>query len=164
MKNFLKYAGACAALLGLIGFILLMATPGVHAKITIGITFEGAYDGIKVIFGNSDDNLKLAWTALVAWILILVALVILLAGVILPLVKVTALDKVAGLLNMVAVGALIVAGILIFVSAPALSSANEWASGTKVYLEAGWVVAGILSLLGGLVAVAPTVVNLLEKK
>ena len=173
MKKFLKFAGAVAFVFALVAFILLMAT---HSVVYADNTANW-YSGLAAIFGkgtaqvnimgwsNSGDfDGKLAATALIGWILILVAMIILLAGVLLPLLKVKALDKFAGLLNLVAVCALVTAGILVFFTVPAFAAANEWNSADGWTLGAGFIVAGILAILGGLIAILPAAVDFIGKK
>ena len=169
MKKYLKFAGAVAFVFALVAFILMMATHSLVAKDNSGTWFSG----ISAIFGNGrlalagfegDSDAKLAWTALIAWILELVALLILCAGVVLPLLKVKALDKFAGVLNLVAVIALVTAGILTFLTVPVFGAANDWNSTKDWLLGAGWVVAGILAIIGGAIAILPAAVDFLGKK
>ena len=169
MKKYLKFAGAVAFVFALVAFILMMATHSLVAKDNSGTWFSG----ISAIFGNGrlalagfegDSDAKLAWTALIAWILELVALLILCAGVVLPLLKVKALDKFAGVLNLVAVIALVTAGILTFLTVPVFGAANDWNSTKDWLLGAGWVVAGILAIVGGAIAILPAAVDFLGKK
>lgn len=171
MKKYLKYSGCLAALLALIAFILMMATPSIiyDGKDTLA-------DGVTAIFGKKGSisvlgliswptETKLAWSALLAWIFILVALLILVAGIVLPLLKVKALEKFAGLLNLCAVVLLVVAGIFMFVTAPVFFNANGFDSVPDKYaLGAGWIIAGILALLAGAAAILPAVFDLIGKK
>ena len=82
---------------------------------------------------------------------------------VLPLLKVTALEKFSGLLNLVAVCLLVVAGIFAFVSKSAFATANDWDPG-DLEAGAGWIIAGILFILGGLVAIAPAALEFIGKK
>ena len=166
MKKVLKFAGLCAAVLALIAFILVLATTGVFYK--YGNT-RYDYEGTVVLFGATKETwlgttkINPAATGLIGWILIIVAIVVLVLNFVLPLLKVTALAKFAGILNLAAVCLLIVAGVLLFVSVPAFTSANDW-DAENANLGAGWVVAGILAILGGLVALAPAAVEFVGKK
>ncbi len=84
MKKFLQFAGLIGAVLGIVAFILLMAT---NAIVSTG-AINGWYSGALVIFGTGKasvagivgtvDDGKLAWVALLGWIFILVAVFILL--------------------------------------------------------------------------------------
>jgi len=169
MKKYLKFAGAVAFVFALVAFILLMATVGVYSK---SGSLRVDFDGIVVLFGKTESTIlgnaktELAWTGLIAWILNIVAMLILCAGVVLPLLKVKALDKFAGVLNLVAVIALVAGGILLFFSAPAFAGANGVDGDNLKYyhLAAGWVVSGILAIVGGAVAILPAVVDFLGKK
>ena len=167
MKKYLKFSGIVACLFALVAFILLMATNGVYYQ---NGNVQFTYAGTTVLFGATtktifglESHVNGAWTGLVGWILIIVAMVILLAGVILPLLKVKALDPFAGVLNLVAVGCLVAGGILLFFSMNAFCAANEWST-DKCHLGAGWVIAGILSILGGCCAILPAAVDFLGKK
>ena len=166
MKKYLKYSGIVACLFALVAFILLMATTGVFYK--YGNT-QYNFAGTTVLFGAKEETwlgesvTKLAWTGLVGWILVIVAMLILIAGVVLPLLKIKTLEPFAGVLNLVAVGALIAAGILVFCSRAAFCGANEWST-DNASLGAGWVIAGILAILGGVCAILPAAVDFLGKK
>ncbi len=165
MKKALKFAGIVACVLALVAFILLMATVGFYAK---SGSLRVDTEGIKVLFGEKGNyvDTKLAWSGLLAWIFIILAMIILALGFILPLVKVKALDKYAGILNLVAVALLVVAGIFIFISPAVFNSANGGDSDSLKYahLGEGWIVAGILAILGGAVAICPAVVDFIGKK
>lgn len=169
MKKFLKYSGIIAAILAIVAFILMLACPAVRSGDDI------VAKGTTVLFGKKETSTvlgvtftgetKLAWSALVGWIFVIVALIILLLGIILPLVKVTALEKFAGVLNLVAVVLLIVAGVFAFISLSVFCTANGLDSVPEKWsLGAGWVIAGILAIVGGVVAILPAVVDLIGKK
>ena len=83
-----------------------------------------------------------------AWIFILVGLVIVLLGIILPLLKVHALEKFAGLLNLVAVLLFVVAGVFMFIVVPTFYAANNLDVPSNAAIGAGWVIGGILSIVG----------------
>ena len=159
MKKFLKFAGAVAFVLALVAFILMMATPAAFYQVGSN---KLEYSGIAAIFGN--DDYKLAWSALLAWIFVLVAMLILCAGVVLPLLKVKALDKFAGVLNLTAVALLVVGGIFAFITLEAFKGANNLLDPKGWQMGAGYVVAGILALVGGIVAILPAAVDFLGKK
>lgn len=166
MKTFLKFSGAIAAVLAIVAFILTLATNAV--VYSYGNT-SVSYAGTWVTFGHTESTLlgdvtyKLSWSALLAFIFAIVAIVILCAGVILPLLKVTALDKFAGILNLVAVILLVIAGVFVFIAFPTWVSANEGTTDNGA-LGAGWVIAGILYIVGGCIAIAPALANFLSKK
>ena len=173
MKKVLKFAGLISAVLAAVAFLLIMVTPVAQYN-KDGVT--GFYQGMNAIFGTGKANVasggisltgdfdgKLAWTGLLAWIFVLVALIILVLGVVLPLLKVTALEKFAGVLNLVAVCLLIVAAVFVFISRAVFWSVNEY-SAKDWALGAGWIIAGILLILGGLVAIAPAAVDFIGKK
>lgn len=175
MKKYLKYSGFVAALFALITFILLLATPAVMYNgknvVAEGTTaIFGKKEAIKASFGGFTVNFgdavtHLSWSALLAWIFVVVALVILVAGVVLPLLKVKKIEKFAGLLNLVAVGLLVVAGIFVFISCATFFAANGYDSvPDKCALGAGWIIAGILAILGGACAILPAAVDFLGKK
>ena len=170
MKKFLQFAGLISAVLAIVAFILMLA-----GKALVYETSSAQYfvSGSRALFGGKEETLlgtaeyKPAATALIAWILVLAAIIILVAGVVLPLLKVNALEKVAGLLNLVAVCALVVGGILLFFTQPVFNAANETALGT-IYddykLGAAYVIAAILAILGGVVAILPAAMDFIGKK
>lgn len=174
MKKVLKYAGLCSAVLAVLTFIFMMAFNALEYKSGDTTT---VVSGTRAIFGETvhgslgDVTYKGAPTALIAWILVLVAVIILVAAVVLPLLKVNALEKFAGILNLVAVGALVTAGILLFFTQGAYNEANVAVIGeTKVYgysdfkLTFGYVLAAILAIVAGVVAVAPAAVDFIGGK
>ena len=178
MKKFLKFSGIIAALFGVVAFILLLATPGVYAK-TSGLGGDTIHnvDGVLVLFGGhraalggwAEATYNASAISLIAWILIIVALVILLLGIILPLLKVKALEKFAGVLNLVAVCALVAAGIMLFFSVPVFYQANKDGviglySQESYHLSAGWIIAAILAIIGGALAILPAAVDFVGKK
>ena len=179
MKKLLKFSGICAAVIALVGFILLMTTPilELHGDNGWAIVGGGVFGGgtFKSQLGgyiveHAADS-KLAWTGLIGWILMLVAILILIAGFVLPLLKINTLEKFAGILNLVAVISLVVAGILVFVSAPVFQHANgaevggEWQDAyTNYTLGVGWIFAGILAIVGGCLAILPAAVDFIGSK
>lgn len=174
MKKVLKYAGICAFVFALVAFILMLACPSLVYPLEKGddLTVSGTlgiFGGVAAsldlgIFGKAEATYAATWSAVIAFVLLVVAMVILLAGFLLPLFKVHALDKVAGILNLVAVFALLVAGILIFIEVPCFAGANFDGKADGWTLGAGWVIAGILGIVGAVVAVIPTVFDFLGKK
>ncbi len=165
MKKVLKFSGIAALLLAIVAFILMLSTSSVSVTgSAFGYSKTGTYSGIEGTFGS--DGITATWSAIVAFVLILAAMIILIAGIILPILKIHALDKVAGILNLVAVIALVVAGIFLFIEVPCFRSANGITTditGISYGLGAGWVIAGILSIIGGIVAILPAVFDFLGK-
>lgn len=173
MKVVLKFSGIISAVLAIVAFILLLATPGVKYTASVALLGSGTAEvaGTACIFGGTDAKYASTWAGLLAFILVIVALVILCAGIILPLLKVKALDKFAGVLNLVAVVSLIVAGIFAFCIVAAFKAANGDASGSIANLAsasysigAGWVISGILLIAAGVFAVLPAVADFRSKK
>lgn len=175
MKTVLKYSGIISAVLAIVAFILLLATPGVKYTTTQNVIGSSSSTtsiaGTACIFGGTDAKYASTWAGLLAFILVVVALVILCAGIILPMLKVKALDKFAGVLNLVAVLSLICAGIFAFCIVAAFKSANgdvgfsigNALSGTYS-IGAGWVISGIILIAAGALAVAPTIADFASKK
>lgn len=155
MKKFVKLAAPVAFLLTLVAFILLLATPGVTAKGNIAGS-EGSIDGTLILFG--DKNFDLVAVSLVGWILALVSMLVLCAASVGDLLKVKPLQKYAKLLTLGSIVPLLVAGILVF------CTITSFKDGLFSYaLGAGWIIAGILLILAGLVAALPLVATLLGK-
>ena len=155
MKTFLKFTGIIAALFALVAFILLIATPAIISNLTGGsVAGQNVIFGGKTIFGDYDPT----WNGLLAFIFILVALLLLVVTVVAELANVKALAKLSGLFNFIAAGLLIVAGIFAFIVVPVWAGdyADHYAIG------AGWVIAGILSIAGGAVALLPAIMKLVK--
>ena len=168
MKKFLKYTGVCALILAVVAFILQMAT---NAIVIGNGSLQAVKKGTVAIFGETQSTIlgdavtKPSILALFAWILLLVAILIVLLGVLLPIFKVKALKNVAGILNLVAVVCFIIAGVFMFCVVPTFYSANGYDSvPNNAAIGAGWVIAGILSILAGVVAVLPAVGDFIDKK
>ena len=172
MKKFLQFAGLVGALLGIVAFVLLLATEGVvwssgNTRVVV--------EGTTVLFGKSEKlsafgvNLgeavtKGAWVALLAWIFIIVAVLVLLCLGVCELLKVKAVEKFATLLTFVAGGLLVAAGVLLFFTVPSFIHANGGDNLDGYGLGAGWVVSAILAIVGGGLAVLPPVLSLVGKK
>ena len=179
MKTLLKYSGIISAVLAIVAFILLLATPALSYTVASNFSSDKSVTevaGTLAIFGG-EQKMFLGtfkwyptWAGLLAFIFIIVALIILICAIILPLLKVKALDKFAGALNLVAVISLILAGIFAFCIVAAYKAANGDASGagfltTASYsIGAGWVIAGILSIVAGVFAVLPAATDFISKK
>ena len=174
MKKLFKFAPLCALLLAIVAFILMFATKSIEY---VNGNARGWYDGPCALFGKGQSLAgwgglsivgefegKAAWNAVLAFIFVIVALVALLISAVMVFVKIKALEKFGGLIALVAGGLLLVAGIFLFFTLPAFASANEWNSQANFSLGAGWVVAAILAILGGVVSAFPAVVALVEKK
>ena len=174
MKKVLKFAPLCALLLAIVAFILLFAT---HSVEYANGSLKGWYDGPAALFGKGQSlgawggisivgefEGKAAWNAVLAFIFIIIALLALLISAIMVFVKIKALEKFGGLIALIAGGLLLVAGIFIFFTLPAFFSANELGDTKNFALGAGWVVAAILAILGGVASACPAVLALVEKK
>ena len=175
MKTVLKYSGIISAVLAIVAFILLLATPGVKYTTTQNVIGSSSSTtsiaGTVCIFGGTDAKYASTWAGLLAFILVVIALVILIAAIILPMLKVKALDKFAGVLNLVAVLSLICAGIFAFCIVAAFKAANGdvgFSIGNAVSatysIGAGWVISGIILIAAGALAIAPTIADFVSKK
>ena len=181
MKKFLQFAGIISLALAAVGFILMMATHALtyHTAGSLGEA-NAWYSGVAVIFGkgpasssgsilgfggtlNGDFEGTLSWSALLGWIFVLVSMVIVCLGIVLPLLKINALQKFAGLLNLIAVGLLVVGAIFTFIALPTFAAANNWNSTDHWALGAGWVIAGILYIIAGAIAILPMAADFMAK-
>ena len=167
MKKVLQYSGFISAILGVIAFVLMMATPAASYTI-LGSTSYVA--GTTAIFGSTTKTIlgdavtHPSPLALIGWILALVGVLLLLLGVILPLLKAKGLLKFAGLMNLVAVVCLVLAGVFAFLVVPTFISANGGSSTDGWAIGAGWVIAGILAIAAGAFAILPAAADFLGKK
>ena len=173
MKTLLKYSGIISAVLAIVAFILLLATPAFTYTVKdniLGTKKSADIAGATAIFGGTDAKYAATWAGLLAFILIIVALVILICAIVLPLLKVKALDKFAGALNLVAVISLILAGVFAFCIVAAFKAANGDASGSSwigsatYTIGAGWVIAGIIAIVAGVFAILPAACDFISKK
>lgn len=164
MKKYLKYAGICAAVLALVAFILVVACNAIKG---------GGYKakGMDIIFAKGDYKYAdKALSGLFGFIFLIVAIIILVVGFVLPLVGKGLDPKVAGILNIVAAVLLILAGILIICTKNSFIDENfndkDVAKELKkqVDLTAEYAIAGVLSIVAGLVALAPACADFMDKK
>ena len=178
MKKLLKFVPLCALLLAIVAFILLLATNGLtYANEIGGQKVTGFYSASAVMFGQGksqtasggialtgDFDGKGAWNAVLAFVFLLIALVLLLISAITVFVKIKALEKFGGIIALAAGALLLVAGIFVFFTKGAFAAANDYGDMENWGLGAGWVVAAILAILGGIVSACPAVLALVEKK
>ena len=172
MKKVLKFSGLISLVLVAIAFILMMASPAVVYKSgsttvdfagTLAI-FGGEIDAAQMLVLGASEA-KPSVLALIAWILIIVGMIIVALGIILPLIKVTALQKFAGLLNLIAVVCFVLGGVFMFIVVPSLWAANEWGDiPDNAKIGAGWVIGGILAIIGGAFAILPAAMDFIAKK
>ena len=168
MKKVLQFAGLISLVLGVVAFILMMATPAVIQPL-VGDT-QTVYAGTTAIFGKTESTIlgdvvtKPSVLALIGWILLLVAMIIVALGVILPLLKVKALEKFSGILDIVALACFVVGGIFMFLVVPTFYAANEWDVGDKTQIGAGWVIGGIIAIAAGAFAILPAAAAFFGKK
>lgn len=174
MKTFLKYSGILAAVIAIVGFILMMTTPAFFiqsgdetyyltgAQALFGEEVTGSLGGFITL---NAGHINAVWSATLGWILAIVGILALICGVILPLLK---LEKFAALVNIIALAALLLAGVFVFVSQPCtftLKGASEASEFYKDYaLNATWVIAGILYLVAGGLAILPTAMDIFGGK
>ena len=174
MKTFLKYSGILAAVVAIVGFILMMTTPAFFivsgdktyyltgAQALFGEEVTGSIGGFITL---NAGHINAVWSATLGWILAIVGILALVCGVILPLLK---LEKFAALVNIIALAALLIAGVFVFVSQPCtftLKGASEPSELYKDYaLNATWVIAGILYLVAGGLAILPTAMDIFGGK
>lgn len=168
MKKVLQFAGLISLVLGVVAFILMMATPAVIQPL-VGDT-QVVYAGTTAIFGKTESTIlgdvvtKPSALALIGWILLLVAMIIVALGVILPLFKVKALEKFSGILDIVALACFVVGGIFMFLVVPTFYGANGWDVGEKTQIGAGWVIGGIVAIAAGAFAILPAAAAFFGKK
>ena len=172
MKKVLQFAGLISLVLAAVAFILMLATPAI--VLTSGNT-QYIYKGTVALFGSKESTniaglitltseTKPSVLALIGFILLVVGLIIVLLGVILPLLKVNALEKFAGVLNLVALVCFVLAGVFMFLVVPTFFAANEVDVPKSASIGAGWVIGGILAILGGAFAILPAAAAFLGKK
>lgn len=170
MKTFLKYSGIIAVVVAIVGFILMMATPafayfpqnGDPLYLTSSEALFGADTYVIVRTGHTNA----VWSALLGWILAIAGMVALIVGIILPLLK---KEKFAGLLNFIAFAVLVIGGVFVLISqpctwTPAIENAEAQAINTDYGLNATWIIAAILYIAAGVLAILPAAMNLFGGK
>jgi glucan phosphoethanolaminetransferase (alkaline phosphatase superfamily) len=146
----------CELVLAIVALVLLFATSSVV------YTYKGALTGTTVtkvsgtvgMFGGTDANYAMPWAGMTSFILLACAIVILVLLFCLSLAKKK--FALAGICKFVAAGLLIVAGVLLFFEVSAWTAVNgnaSFAIGTyasgSYSLGAGWLIAGIVSIVAG---------------
>lgn len=175
MKRFLQFSGLIAAVFAIVSLVLLMVCPSI-TYVVLGQA--QSYSGMMGIFGGKITisgggltaqvgEIKATVTAVIAFVLMIAGVVILLLGALLPAMNVTALNKFSGLLNLIAVVCLVAAGVLVFFEVPAFCGAQstdrvKW-NASNYSLGTGWTVSGIVSIVGGALALVPACVNFAAK-
>lgn len=174
MKKLLPFAGFCAAVLGIVALILVLATNSVGTSVTVaGSTSVDWLGGVKGIFGqpktDSQVEIKATAGAIIAFVLLILGFVLALLASLLPMLKKA--EKFAGFLGLGGSVLLIVAGILFFCEVPMFCGAqgvdvsgSSIVGSYKYILGGGWIVAGILGIVGGAVALLPSLFAFLAKK
>lgn len=153
--------GCCELLLAIVALILLLATASVvytYKGVLTGET-KTSVSGIVGMFGGTDAEYAASWAGMLSFIFMACAIVILLVVLVFALTKKK--FALSGICRFVAAGLLIVAGVFVFFEVSAWQAANgnaSFAIGTyasgSYSLGAGWLVAGILSIVAGGLAVA----------
>ena len=167
MKKFLQFSGVISALLALVAFILMLATPAIVGSTALG---DWSVAGTTAIFGSKTETIigtavtKPSVLALIGWILGLVGLLVVVCGFVLPLLKVKGIEKFAGLMNLCAVACLVLAGVFMFLVIPTFYGANETDIPDSAAIGAGWVIGAILYIAAGAIAIAPAAVDFFGKK
>ena len=167
MKKVLQFSGLISAVLALVAFILMLATPAIVGSTSLG---DWSYAGTTVIFGKAETVLGTtvktnpSALGLIAWILCLLGFLVVTCGVVLPLLKVKGVEKFAGLLNLVAVVCLVLAGIFMFFVIPTFFGANDADVPSEALIGAGWVIGAILNIVAGGFAILPAAVDFIGKK
>jgi hypothetical protein len=164
MKKKLGLPLICGAVLVLMALIaiILPAAHGLYADGSIlGQSYKFSVSGYQLIFGDSGNSVDLVPGLLIAWIFVLLALLGGIGGVVLLFLgkdKKVATFDLSTLILCFAGLLLFIAGILFFCAKP-LSD-----SGDGVKLGAGFIIAGIAGLLGGLSGMAAFICPLVLKK
>ena len=153
--------GCCEFVLAVVALILLLATSSVVYTYKGALTGETktAVSGVAGMFGGTDAKYAAPWAGMTSFILMACAVVVLLVLFVFVLTKKK--FSLAGICKFVAAGLLIVAGVLVFFEVAAWQAANgnaSFAIGTyasgSYSLGAGWLIAGILSIVAGGLSVA----------
>jgi len=173
MKTFLKYSGILAAVIAIVGFILMMTTPAFYLTSgdktyyltsTQALFGEDVTSSISIITINA-GHINAVWSATLGWILAMVGIIALLLGVILPLLKV---EKFAGLINLIALCALLVGGVFVFMSQPCTFTLKGASEPSNLYsdykLNATWIIAAILYIVAGILAILPAAMDFIGGK
>ena len=176
MKKFLQFAGWIALALVVVAAVLMIATPAVDVTVNSlsGGSTHRYINGATALFGAKEtyDFVVISGTSvtnpaplgLIGWILLLVGAVVIVLGAVLPAIK-EKLGKFAIALDLAAFVLLLLGGIFAFCVVGSFYTANGYDSvPNSAAIGFGWVMSGILAILGALVAICPAASNLLGKK
>lgn len=151
-----------AVLLGLVAFFMLFA-PAIKYTVKVGsLSNSTTYKGTQIVFGYTakadtivgsieGEVFKFSFMNLLPYILVL-------AGIVFSVLS--ALGKLGSLSKIIAAACFVVAGVLFFMAITFTAYASDNADVVKSFkencsLQAGPIVAGILSILAGVSALAP---------
>ena len=177
MKKFLQFAGVVALVLVLVGFILNIAT---HSIVLTDNPTKNWYSAGIALFGSGVlgnaglnggqvthevSNYQVSGAGLVAWIFALVAIVCLAVVVVFSFLKVKVLEKYSKYIDLCICALLVTAGVVLFFTVPSFVGNNgiNNSGNTHLTLGGGWIVAGILYILGGALAGLNSVLSLIKK-
>lgn len=153
-SNLGKLLGYVVAVLGLVAVCMVFVNAVTTGdKEVYGVTIEGVkYSGLNVAFGKKSNDIEVLSFSFMALLPVLLAI----AGTVLSVLN--TLKKDSRLLNFVIAGLFIAAGVLYFIMpnfmvfADTISGAANKALDFK--LAIGSIVAGICSVLAGVIALA----------
>ena len=169
MKKYFKYAGIVSVVLAVVAFILVVACNG--AKFEAG-GYTDKTKGMDMIFAKGDcKGADKSVAGLFGFIFLLVAMIAAIVGVLLPLVGKEMNPKIASIINIVAAVLFILGGILIICTAHSFIDANDDGMTKAMIKEAKkhtdctveYALAGILSMLAGVVTLVPAVSGFMNK-
>ena len=176
MKKFLQFASWIALGLAVVAVILMIATPAIdvtvnsigggstHKYINGTTALFGAKETYDFIVTSATSVTHAAPLAVVGWILLLVGAIVIVLGAVLPAIK-EKLGKFAIALDLAAFVLLLLGGIFAFCVVASFYGANGYNSvPSGAAIGFGWVMSGILAILGALVTICPAASNLISKK
>jgi hypothetical protein len=165
MKKLLPFAGFCAAVLGIVALILVLATNSIVLD-----SSNGQYvSGVAGMFGETDTILGQSVKvynstpgAIIGFVCLILALLLAIVASLLPLLKKAV--NIAGWLGLAAVVFFVIGGILVCLEVPMFLGAQDNAKNNGYGLGGGWVVAAILEFVAAGVAFLPSLFAFLAKK
>ena len=161
MKKISKFTSCIAALLGLISLILMLSTPSVYSGKILNNNI--VYSGVNGIFGGKGVliNLNATPLAVIAFIILIIAICALVFDSYLVLTNKKTSNYEIAMVHLSAI-AFLVAAIFMFCEVRAFANAQGIET-NGLNLGAGWIIAGIVAILGAIVACISGALKLMKK-
>lgn len=169
MKKYTKYLNLLALVLLIISLVLMLSCTGITVTLsssTFNTKLQISVSGISVLFGGelevSKQPIHSSSLTLIGFILLIVGLILICSFTMLKIIKGDSKN-----VNMIILcGALfaIISSIFIFLTKVSFLQSNDFFEDFPLTLSGGYITAGVLTLLGGIITLVDPVLSFIDKK